>query len=171
MRLYRSGKTRRSGFNQAFTLIELLVVIAIIAMLLAMIIPGLKKSKQLAARICCQSNLRQIGMAWVVYLGDNKGTFYQAANANHDFGGWRGMAGFALIRPLNPYLSLPLEIKTGSDKSVFRCPGDRGGVLGASPLQEAYKANPTTGSRAVLPQRPVLRKCLYQHLHLAGVSD
>jgi prepilin-type N-terminal cleavage/methylation domain-containing protein len=54
----------------AFTLIELLVVIAIIALLLAIIMPSLNRARELARRLMCQSNVRQLTIAFIVYAGD-----------------------------------------------------------------------------------------------------
>ena len=45
--------------KRAFTLIELLVVIAIIALLLAILMPGLRRAKELAREVVCKSHLQQ----------------------------------------------------------------------------------------------------------------
>ncbi|MEN6308068.1 MAG: type II secretion system protein [Anaerohalosphaeraceae bacterium] len=65
-------------YKRAFTLIELLVVIAIIAMLLAIVMPALKKAKEAGKRIICQSNVRQLTQAWKTYSEENKGVLAPA---------------------------------------------------------------------------------------------
>jgi len=61
----------KSQAPAGFTLIELLVVIAIIAILAALLLPGLAKAKQQAQGAKCISNLKQLTIGWIMYTGDN----------------------------------------------------------------------------------------------------
>ncbi len=77
--------------QKGFTLIELLVVIAIIALLLAILLPSLKKAKEIAQRISCSSNLKQLTLAWIMYAGDYEGKVVSCrADISDPAKGWTG---------------------------------------------------------------------------------
>ena len=72
--------------RKAFTLIELLVVIAIIALLMAILMPCLQRARNQARAIGCQSNLRQWGALFAMYVADNHGAMPTAKVADPQSG-------------------------------------------------------------------------------------
>jgi prepilin-type N-terminal cleavage/methylation domain-containing protein/prepilin-type processing-associated H-X9-DG protein len=73
--------------KRAFTLIELLVVIAIIALLMSILMPALAKVKKQAMAVSCQARLKQWGVVFAMYTGDNDGYFHSRVIGLPE--GWR----------------------------------------------------------------------------------
>lgn len=123
--------TRRSGF----TLIELLVVLAILGIIAAILLPVFARARERARQATCASNLRQIGLATMQYVGDSDGLMFP--NSHHDAaGGWVGWstytppgAGQAIDKSqgmLSPYLKGDAAWVCPSTDSDW--PGSRAGV-------------------------------------------
>jgi len=100
---------RKSGF----TLIELLVVIAIIAMLMAILMPVLRKAREQGKDVVCRNNLRQIGLAANFYAGD------------YDLCVPRGAAGSterAWYQLFMPFLAQKPKGNDYRTVKIYRCP-------------------------------------------------
>ena len=94
---------KRCG-RRAFTLIELLVVIAIIAILASLLLPALANAKGKAWATACLNNLKQIGVASVMYADDNEDSLPRSSHTGQS---WVGA--------LQPYCS---------GTNLWRCPRD-----------------------------------------------
>jgi prepilin-type N-terminal cleavage/methylation domain-containing protein len=129
----------------AFTLIELLVVIAIIAVLIGILVPALGAARRAARTSVCLSNLRQIQLAWTLYMNDYKGNMPVGKLPQYTYQtrfGWGGThlygtdaSGNPIIptpyqkilpgrRVMNPYFN-EAELLEGKPK-FFKCPSDTG---------------------------------------------
>jgi len=95
---------RRSRKSKGFTLIELLVVIGIISILIAMLLPSLKRAREQARFVQCQSNLRQVAMAFFMYANDNKQVGPTTPIVNDVNSEW--------MIQLGPYLKFPPGLDT-----------------------------------------------------------
>ncbi|MDX1934800.1 MAG: DUF1559 domain-containing protein [Capsulimonadales bacterium] len=96
----------RSVFFAAFTLIELLVVIAIIALLAAILFPVFAQAREKARQTSCLSNLKQIGLAYTMYMQDYDGSL-PLTIMNGGFASW--------LNACQPYIK---------NRRMFRCPSD-----------------------------------------------
>ncbi len=99
-------REQMNGKNRGFTLIELLVVIAIIAMLMAIVMPGLRKAKDKARQVWCLANIRGVMIGVSVYDMNNGGKLPYHPN-------------------MNSLLHFPaMMISSGVEPTKMHCPGD-----------------------------------------------
>jgi prepilin-type N-terminal cleavage/methylation domain-containing protein len=113
--------------KKAFTLIELLVVIAIIAILAAMLLPALAAAKRKAQKINCVNNLKQVGLAFRIWEGDN-GDKYPMALASAQGGALEYASNLGTPNPASGKVNVPYLLSCMSNElstpKVLYCPSD-----------------------------------------------
>ena len=110
--------------RKGFTLIELLVVIAIIAILAAILFPVFAKAREKARTASCQSNLKQLALAVLMYSQDYDELWplgYRAAAS----GEWDNVLGRTCGRWAAWWTSIFPYVKNAQ---VYSCPSNRGAV-------------------------------------------
>jgi prepilin-type N-terminal cleavage/methylation domain-containing protein/prepilin-type processing-associated H-X9-DG protein len=119
----------RCKSNPGFTLIELLVVIAIIAILAALLLPALARSKAAANTASCKSNMKQLGLGFSLYTSDSRETYPAGAVDGND------NSQYTWDTSIHPYIgannmSQAAASSGAVDQSlaakVLRCPNDIG---------------------------------------------
>ena len=126
---------------KGFTLIELLIVIAIIAILAAILFPVFARARENARRSSCQSNMKQLGLAWLQYTQDYDETAIPASdNGNVGTGGANPPQGMPWHLVIEPYIK---------NRQVFRCPS-----LPRSTFIQSYAYNLTVAGNGGTNRAP-----------------
>jgi len=103
---------------KALTLVEVLVVIAVIGVLFAVFMPAMSHRPMRAPRIMCTNNLKQIGLAFLIFANDHHEKYPMEIPVVE--GGTKGIAGFGVVVP--HFLVMSNELNT---PKVLLCPADK----------------------------------------------
>jgi prepilin-type N-terminal cleavage/methylation domain-containing protein/prepilin-type processing-associated H-X9-DG protein len=107
-----TGRFARHSSSRAFTLVELLVVIGIIALLISVLMPALSRAREQANAIKCLSNMKQIGIALLMYAEQHKGKTLRVWP--NDYRGAPFLWDYSYHSMLLPYMQ--------NNKQVYVCP-------------------------------------------------
>jgi prepilin-type N-terminal cleavage/methylation domain-containing protein/prepilin-type processing-associated H-X9-DG protein len=157
--------SRRSSSRRAFTLVELLVVIGIIAVLVSILLPTLRSVRRQANLVQCSSNMKQLSMAMLMYIQDNKGKFpaaefFPIAGAYPYGWGWANelvAQNYIKAPGLSVYKFPGDTVKKFNRNNVFRCPegidedagfAGQAGDYPTDPRNNAPRVTQDTGCKA-----------------------
>ena len=136
--------------RRGFTLIELLVSISIMAALMSILLPSLNRAREQGQRVVCQSNMRQLSLAWYMYATDNEDSLCSADTKWNDMGANHWVADGTLIPPGNPVGGTEEAIESGMlwwpyagrSTDLYKCKTDSSELLRSYSISRTMNGKP-----------------------------